>query len=1049
MNKILLLTIQVLFSFSCFAKEKNDTLYRTFDFLSIEEGLSQGSVSSIIQDKEGFMWFATKDGLNRYDGYHIKVYRNDPKNPFSLPDNYITQIFEDASGNFWIGTFSRGICLFDKTHERFYSLAQYNPAEMESYSVRTMTIVQQKLLITTNIDAYAYDFHSLQSGDFQPGNLTRIKLLFHLKDVSTFRYNKINTVSRHEYDWMQDASLWTTYKDSLYIFYADSLSNTWTYHSYPTARLGMVDVTAYRLVELRDPKHLVLLRNGNISILNKKNVSIECSLNTPFIYPSSMNFYKDVKDRIFLPSQKGEICFNPQDLTIKPVKCNLSRDHLSTNAFIDDIGTIWIGSAGHGIYIYRAKKEVFHNPGLGSWYYTRSKQNLIYLNNTDSFITAFDPVQLKKIKSLYYPKRNPASLSPDIWKGLIFGMQFDQDNVLWVLVMDDHSREYLVSYDPNTLVYNIICAPDHPHFQFRKLILDKQNRLWLLKQYTDKKRSLALMDKKNFRMIKEYYFPVTQNIQDYPFISDWWEDSQGALWLGTLEGVFKLNEKENNWQHWKNNPHDSNSLSSNMIFSICPDPRNPEKYLWVGTNGNGLNKLNYRTGSCIHYTEKNGLPNDVIYAIQSDQSGNLWMSTNKGLSCFNEATRQFRNFTKEDGLPGDEFNRYEKLKLPSGELLFGGIEGMTLFNPKEVLSKNQKNHIVLTGLSVYNKPVNHLTDHQILSQPIEYTKRITLPHDQNMFTIEFALLESFAADKRQYAYYLEGLDPGWIPCGNKHEATFTNLSPGSYTFHVKGANSDGVWNEKGTSVEVLILPAWYQTWWFKSLLFLVIGGSIYSLYRYRLAQEKKLYRVRNNIAKDLHDDIGSVLSSISLSTNIIQNKLSNEDSDVQKLISKVSDSSSQMIDSMSDIVWAINVHNDQFDHVIHRMRAFAVEMLEPIGCSIHFSAGPELEKCTLDMVRRKNLYLVYKEAIHNVAKYAQAKNIWITMRLKTDKELELQIKDDGLGFDLNSVMPNDTNYNKGGNGLRNMKERISLIKGRIDIQSEKGNGTEIHITFKL
>ena len=443
------------------------------------------------------------------------------------------------------------------------------------------------------------------------------------------------------------------------------------------------------------------------------------------------------------------------------------------------------------------------------------------------------------------------------------------------------------------------------------------------------------------------------------------------------------------------------------------------------------------------------MPNNVVYGILSDSKGNLWISTNRGISCFTPATEAFRNFNANDGLPGDEFNRYEYFKMPDGELFFGGIEGGVLFSPDDILETDAAPPIVLTGLSVFNIPVTHQSDIEILPAPIHYAAIITLPPGQNLFPISYAALEYTNPEDKHYRYLLEGYDGNWINAGNKTEAVYSNLSPGKYTFRVTGAGRSGIWNTKGASIEVIILPAWWQTWSFRILSFLCFLAIMYAIFQYRLKQSNKLQHIRNRISSDLHDDIGSTLSSISIMSTILQKKNKGGSEDTERLLFQISDLTDRMMESISDIVWTVNTKNDKFDNIIIRMRTFAIEMLEPKACQVHFNVTEELAKLTLNMDQRKNLYLLFKEAINNAAKYSGCKNVWVDISRPANRKIMLRIKDDGIGFVPRENPRKEGVGSLGGNGIQNMHRRALELKGSLKINSAPGKGTEIILEFMV
>jgi signal transduction histidine kinase len=292
---------------------------------------------------------------------------------------------------------------------------------------------------------------------------------------------------------------------------------------------------------------------------------------------------------------------------------------------------------------------------------------------------------------------------------------------------------------------------------------------------------------------------------------------------------------------------------------------------------------------------------------------------------------------------------------------------------------------------------------------------------------------------------LDGYDAQWIESGAKNEATYTRLSPGTYTFRVIGAVTGGKWNMTGASIQIIILPEWWQTWWFQSLAALIGVLGFYSIIRYRFYQKMKVYALRNRIATDLHDEIGSMLSSVSLASSVLQKKITEATPDVQYLLNQINHNTASMMEAMSDIVWAINTQNDSLENVINRMRAFTSEILEPKNCNVHFEVESKLYSIALNMGQRKNLYLIFKEAVNNMAKYAQCSNARINITAK-EKRIIMTIKDDGIGFDIHQ---NASSQHLSGNGLKNMQKSAAELHGKLSIRSEKIQGTEIVLDFSL
>jgi two-component system sensor histidine kinase ChiS len=335
----------------------------------------------------------------------------------------------------------------------------------------------------------------------------------------------------------------------------------------------------------------------------------------------------------------------------------------------------------------------------------------------------------------------------------------------------------------------------------------------VLKIFTDRNRDLWF-----FNDVRIYrYNRETDNFTGYEYDTrliaerpadnyiDVYEDGQGIFWTATTDGLIRFDPATKEIKRYRNNPNDSNSLSHNVVRTVAPDPFDPN-ILWLGTKGGGLNRFDKQTETFSVLTEKDGLPNNVIYGILTDEEGNLWMSTNHGISRFNPRTKTFRNFDKNDGLQDNEFNACAFFKSKSGELFFGGINGFNAFYPAEVKDNPNPPPVVLTDFHILNQPVSFKTKDSPLKQTITDTQEITLNYEQRFFSFEFAALDFTEPGKNQYAYQLEGFDKNRVEVGTRRTAFYTNVSPDTYLFRVIASNNDGVWNREGVTIRITILP---------------------------------------------------------------------------------------------------------------------------------------------------------------------------------------------------------------------------------------------------
>lgn len=375
-------------------------------------------------------------------------------------------------------------------------------------------------------------------------------------------------------------------------------------------------------------------------------------------------------------------------------------------------------------------------------------------------------------------------------------------------------------------------------------------------------------------------------------------------------------------------------------------------------------------------------------------------------------------------------------------MYFGGIDGTVSFDPMVFAADTVPSSTLITRLRLMNKVVSYRSDPELLPTPISQARELVLPYDTRMITFDLASADLTAPALNAFRYQLEGMDTTWVESGTAHEATYTNLDPGHYTFRVQSRNSAGVWDRQGTELALIITPPWWGTWWFRSLVVLVVAGLLYAFYRYRLAKALEVARVRDRIARDLHDEIGSTLSSVALYSEVaLREGGANGSSGTLELIGE---STSQMMESMNDIVWAVNSKNDDLLHVARRMRAFAARLTEAAGIALDFHFDEALAERPLSMMQRKNLYLVFKEAVNNAVKHSGAARITVRF-FQEQGEYVLQVEDDGSGFEeAGLVIAADSGR---GNGLGNMRTRANEMKGRIHLDPVPGNGTRVELRF--
>ncbi len=370
-------------------------------------------------------------------------------------------------------------------------------------------------------------------------------------------------------------------------------------------------------------------------------------------------------------------------------------------------------------------------------------------------------------------------------------------------------------------------------------------------------------------------------------------------------------------------------------------------------------------------------------------------------------------------------------------MIFGGLNGINYFRSDEVKPLDPPK-VVFTDFRLFNRSVAPGLNSP-LTKSIGATQQITLRYEQNVVTFQFAATDFRKKGSIRYRYKMEGFDKDWIYSGAAYEATYTNLDPATYNFIVQASFENGAWSTDSAAIELYIITPWYRTWWFYLGVTVVVFGTAYSLFRFRLFQLRRLERLRNRIAADLHDEVGSSISTIAIYSKIVQEQMDTLTFDKEPLLKKINDFATEIMASMNEIVWSINTKNDAFEHIISRMREHAIQLFEAKGCLLHFNFDEHIVRSKLSMERRREFYLIYKEALNNIAKYAEAKNVWISLT-SGDNKITLKIRDDGRGFD-------SANTGLRGNGLTNMQQRSATLHGKLNVVSNVGEGTEVMLSF--
>lgn len=786
------LIIYCIFQLGCnflFSQEvesfKKNTL--RFKHFSLNKGLSQSSVLDIIQDNKGFLWFATRDGLNKYDGNSFSIFRHNTEDPTSISYSNIKSLFKDSDGNLWIGTFN-GLNKYEAHNETFTKYFW----DTEIWSIQSTS--KDYLWIGTNLGLKKFDLKTCKEIDI----------------INTEARKHIQQQIRGLYR-VGANKMWICTISNIIIY--DENQKTFTPIPYPE---NIVDDTNpnYTPVIFEDKDHTIWLgyRQG-LAIYNPidhsfKTFKIE-SDKQQSITDEVRSITQDHMGTLWIGTYNGFYILNSNKTSFNHIvhdennKYSLSQNSIY-KIFEDTKGDIWIGTYAGGINYYDRSFDVFKNFSSGAnntklnykvvSSIVEDPNNNLWIGTEGGGLNFYDKAKGAFTYYTHDPKK-ANSISDNNVKSVLRTSK----GHFWIGThdgglnfLDTNKKPFQfkkfknIPNDPNSLSNNRVIS----------LLEDSQKNIWI-------GTSGGGLNKLNIKTKTiSHVLNTEQHIGAFIYTISKTSNKE-ILLVGGNKGLIEINIKTNkvNSIQYKGN----NTISNIGSATLCVVEDNQQN-LWVSTEGDGLYYFNRKTKESIKYGIPQGLPNEVIYGILADNNNNIWLSTNNGLSRFNLKTKQFKNFDVNDGLLGNEFNYASYLKLSNGELMFGGSNGLNYFNPNNLNENAFIPPVSITSALVNNKPfpIQHSSKKQ---------KEITLKHYQNVFSFNFIALSFSQSVKNQYAHKLEGFDENWNYIGDKKFATYTNLDAGTYIFKVKASNSDGLWNETGDKITINILPAPWHTWW--------------------------------------------------------------------------------------------------------------------------------------------------------------------------------------------------------------------------------------------
>jgi len=991
-----------------------------FTRISTSEGLSSNFVNCVAQSADGYIWVGTKNGLQRYDGYQFtQTYRS--RSSERLPALPVDQIL--PAGNpeqLWL-KMGQTIGLFNTNDYTFQKI-----------DISKLMTLTEKYMLELFRDAR--------------GNTYLI-----IKDFGIFVYNAKNrafeknlSVLTYDEDW-RPSSMKQDKEGNLWI---GGIKGLGCYHikdqKFYTSQYNPRELTALKLA-----KGIGFI--SNFSMDDKDRIFVHTWLNYKDFILYLLDLRKNKAEIISYEKEEGSIYhdfigstqkrgiiwgygertfnifdektrrflkfYNPRN-SLKGIRVN----HVY-QVFEDRDKNIWVAT-DNGLYIASVLEDKVRNGNI-PYFGDSDITNVKKLSANRLIFTSWG----NKVSIQQYDNALGLTGLPEITKAIYKAMPVNDKNYMQVWdaleIEDDHElwmacqAGRLIRYHFLTQKSEFINAPQFGNSTTRTLCLDRYKQLWFGTQQG------YLIRKK-----RGGDFEFITNLKNA--ISRIYEDKQGNLWVATDgRGLFLFDQKtgrpvKNYTQNVQGRGLSTNHISDMILLN--------DSILAISCSAN-LDLLNLKTGKIKQITAYDGLPQRVVISLQTDDRGYLWMGTIGGVCRYDPKNQVFRMYDKRDGLTdiaGNASLMNKTAKLSTGNLVFSSEKDFVIFNP-EYLSKSFKPaNVTITDFKLFDK--------YLLVDSILKEGGIHLKHDQNFISISFAALSYTQSNKLRYYYKLGGASKDWVRAENVLSANFASLSPGVYTFMVKAQNSNGVFSPEITSLTINIAPAFWQTWWFLMLILLISAIPFYIIYRLRIRRLLEVQMIREKVARDLHDDVGSTLTSINILSEMASLKLDENQSTAKDYLSRISANSSQMMESMDDIVWSIKPDNDNLIRIAARMREYTASVLEPQNIDYSFQSGEITRNIKFTMDDRRHFFLIFKEALNNISKYAAAGFVDISLNL-THTSVVLRIKDNGQGFDVNNA--------NSGNGLTNMARRAELLKGNLKITSAAGQGTEIRLEIRM
>ncbi|MCC6281556.1 MAG: response regulator [Saprospiraceae bacterium] len=1019
-----------------------------YQHLTTADGLSQGLVFDIMQSRDGFIWVCTKDGLNRYDGSRFKVFSPDPFDPFSIVEGYANGLYEDSRGWIWIH-FLTGTDVLDPQSGRFFHLMKEGkPVISPLFEDRTDGTIWC-LQDDNRLLKFSIQKDMLEKA-FQQGNANieppcKTFFLPAIKDESGNPIRAVSLLFTKNYKPLVATShgLWRLNQGS------EKMD-----------LMGYTTLSINRLMQDTEGKIWMDVFNKNPANRNGSQIIIwdeQAGMQQGQIMPGAYFAWWPFDGALWIIQDNTLKRYQPQRyLNKEPADIQWPfetffpqyKQGRINKLFLDKSGMIWIGTDGFGMVKINPQNPTFRS------YLPNISQRKIFETPEGKLLTSAELGTL--YHSIYFDQNTPDQSLSSLHHGYTppLTVLYDRDGNCWSYAFDS------LLYRRDARTRTLQAFP----LKGRGLCLDAKNKILSVSS-----EGLHMLDPATGQT-RLFAFKTPQQ-QRSEFSHFFWKDAESTIWIFGFEGLVKAIPSDADgyqFEYFVNNPKDRASLSSNTVLSAADDPLEPNRYLWLGTKA-GLNRLDKKTGEFKQYSIAQGLPDNVVYGVLaenmpkgSNRPGFIWLSTNKGLCRFDVRAETTKNFTVADGLQDNEFNSSSYLKTSNGTLIFGGIKGLTVFHPDSLRFNPFVPQTRIVGLHVNNQPYD-----------ISGQSSITLTHNQNLLTFDFAALEFTNPAQNLYRYQLVGVDEDWVSLGLKNNIQFANLAPGTYTFKVLGSNNAGIWSDQPAELRFTIRPPWWASWWAWLLYLGILAAGAWRYYQYllnrRLSAQEKLrltelddFKTRffTNITHEFRTPLTVMLG---MSEQLAKDETDDPKRNKLGLIKRSGENLLRLINQILDLA-KLESNTLKMNYIQGDILTFIQYVTESLHSlanaqNLMLRVESEQSKIVIDYDPERFLQIIHN-LLSNAIKFTPSGGKVVIRADVKDRWLHISVADSGAGippeelphlFERFFQARNQEHAKAGGTGigLSLTRELVKAMGGEISVESTVGVGSTFLVRLPI